>query len=478
MPLRWVVGCSTGDAMQTVIKRSEVWRQLSIALSLGLPLVGSNLAQSLTHVTDTIMLGWYGVAELAAVALGATMFAILFIVGSGFAMAAVPLAASAEAAGRPWRARRIIRMAAWLSLLYSAASVPVMWHAEWIFLTFGQPEPVAKLAGDYMRIALFGIFPAMLIMTLKSFFLAVSQARIILWATLIGAAFNLIANYALIFGNFGFPEMGVQGAAVASVLSQTLALVILVVRATTARDLRHYALLRNFWRLERPVLREVFRLGWPISTTLVAETGFFGICAVMMGWLGRDSLAAHGIVIEIASLVFMIYLGLANAGTAMLGRASVRADRASLAAAAGAVLILTGVAASAVITVFLVIPETIIWAFLDRDSADSEQVARIAITLIHVAALFQLADAVQVVALGLLRGLQDTKIPMLFATAGYMLLGIPASYLLGFLLDWGAAGIWVGFIFGLTATATLLLLRFALRLRRVPVATMANDDMS
>ena len=448
----------------SVVRQSLVGQQLAAALSLGLPLVGSNLAHSLTHVTDTVMLGWYGVSELAAVAIGAVMFSIIFIVGSGFAMAAIPLAASAEAAGRSWRARRIVRMAAWLSLIYAGASLPVMWHAERIFLIFGQPAEVAALAGDYMRIALFGIFPGMLIMALKSFFLAVSRARIILTATIIGAIINVIANYAFIFGHWGAPELGVRGAAIASVISQTLALAIMLAYGTWNRDLRHYRLLNRVWKPEWDDFREVFRLGWPISATLVAETGFFGICAVMMGWLGREPLAAHGIVIEIAALVFMIYLGLANAGTAMIGRESVRNDRGLLAAASAAIVILTGISAICVIALFFAIPELLVWSFLDPKSPDSQVVAEIAIDLIFIAALFQLADALQVVALGLLRGLRDTRMPMLYAAAGYAVFGVPASYLLGFVIGWGAVGVWTGFVIGLFTTALLLMVRFLRRL--------------
>ena len=216
---------------------------------------------------------------------------------------------------------------------------------------------------------------------------------------------------------------------------------------------------------------EVFRLGWPISATLVAETGFFSVTAIMMGWIDTESLAAHGIALEIAAFVFMIYLGLANAGTVMVGRAFGIADRTAIILASRAAIILCVLAVAATVLVFVSIPATLVSAFLDEDSGNTERVVEIGVALIYIAAAFQAGDALQVVALGLLRGLKDTHHPMIIAAVSYAVIGVPSSYLLGFTFGGGAIGIWFGFVIGLGTAAALLLLRF-----RLLVGRMAADS--
>ncbi len=444
--------------------------QVRATLSLALPVIGSNLTQSLKHLTDAIMLGWYGVDELAGGVLGTTLFSVVFIVGSGCAMATVPLAASAEGSGLTWRVRRVIRMGIWLSLIYGVLVLLPLWNTRWLLVSLGQEELTASLAGDYMRIAMWGMLPALGIMALKSFFMALVRPRIVLWATLAGVVLNILANYGLIFGNWGFPELGIKGAAIATVVSHCFALLIMFLYTEFKPDFRKYSLFSNFLRPDWPAFREVFRLGWPISATLVAETGFFAITAIMMGWIDTETLAAHGITLEIAAFVFMIYLGLANAGTVQIGRAIGLQDRAGIFLASRAVIMLCVGAVAIVVLVMVSVPETLISAFLDTDADNADHVIAIGVSLLYVAAAFQLADALQVVALGLLRGLSDTHLPMIIATFSYAVLGLPASYLLGFTLGGGGVGVWTGFVIGLGCAAVLLFLRYRLLLSRLELS--------
>ncbi len=446
---------------------SPLGGQVKATMALALPVIGSNLTQSLKHLTDAVMLGWYGVDELAGGVLATTLFTVIFIVGSGCAMAVVPLAASAEGSGLTWRVRRVVRMGLWLSLIYGVLVLVPLWNTRWLLVSLGQKELTASLAGDYMRIAMWGLLPALGIMALKSFFLALVRPRIVLWATLAGVILNIVANYGLIFGNWGLPELGIRGAAIATVVSHAFALLIMVIYTEIMPDFREYSLFSNFLRPDWPVFREVFRLGWPISATLVAETGFFAITAIMMGWIDTESLAAHGITLEIAAFVFMIYLGLANAGTVQIGRAVGLQDRAGIMLASRAVIMLCVGAVAIVVLIMVSIPETLVSAFLDTGADNADQVIAIGVSLLYIAAAFQLVDAMQVIALGLLRGLSDTHLPMIIATFSYAVLGLPASYLLGFTLGGGGVGVWSGFVIGLGSAAVLLFLRYRALLSRL-----------
>ena len=439
---------------------SNFKQQLWATMLFAIPLIGSNVAQSSKHLVDAIMLGRYGVDELAAGVLAGTMFIITFVVGSGFAMAAIPMAAEARGSGLTWKVRRIVRMSFWLSTLYWLILFVPLHYAEALFLMLGQQPEIAQLAGEYMTIALWGVFPAMTVMVLKSFFMALGKARVILWTTALGAIVNVPANYALVFGNWGAPELGIKGAAYATIAAHSLTLVVMVIYLLLDPVSRSYNLLLRFYRVEWKILGRVFTIGWPISATLISEIGLFAACSVMMGWIDTATLAAHGIALETAGFVFMVYLGFANASTAQVGFAVGTRSKTSLVLAAQAAIFLTTLTATAVMLIFLIFPEHLVRAFLDTESDEAAMVLSIGIQLLYLAAAFQIGDALQVVALGLLRGLSDTRIPMIIAVFSYAGVGLPVSYFLGFTVGMQGVGIWCGFIAGLAAAAILLLLRF------------------
>lgn len=425
---------------------------------LGLPLIGSHLAQFAIHMTDALMLGWHDVDELAAVTLAGTFHFVIFIVGSGFAFAVMPLVASAEEAGDGTRVRRVTRMGLWLSVIYGAVfSVPYVF-ADTILLSIGQAPLMAELGQDYLGIVWLTLIPALLVMALKSYLSALEHTAVILWLTVGTALLNVVINYALIFGNWGFPEMGIEGAAIASVavVAITLAGLVLYVLWRVPQ----HALFTRFWRSDWEAFGEVFRLGWPIGLTSLAEGGLFSMSAVMMGWVGTLELAAHGAAVQLASLAFMVHIGLSQAATVRAGRALGRGDGPGLrrggivANAASQAFVLVTVAA------FLLLPEPLIALFLDQEDPRLPQIIAVGVGLLMAAALFQVADAAQVVALGLLRGVRDTAQPMVTAVISYWVVGVPASYLLGFTFGFGGVGIWLGLVIGLALAGLLLNLRF------------------
>ena len=288
-------------------------------LKLGMPLILSNVAQFAIHMTDTLMLGWYSVTALAAATIAGTMFFLIFIVGSGFGQAITPLVAAAAEAGDTRMVRRATRMGCWLSVLYGCVMVgPFIW-SEAILLAIGQDPEVAALAQDYLRIAGLGIVPALLVMALKSFLAGLERTGIILWSTLGTAVLNGFVNYALIFGNWGAPELGIRGAAISSLLLTTLNVLVLIAYALWKTP--QYRLLQNVLSPDAEIMGRVYRLGWPIGLTALAEGGLFSATSVMMGWLGAVALAAHGIALQVAGMTFMIHIGLSQAATVRAGRA-------------------------------------------------------------------------------------------------------------------------------------------------------------
>ena len=427
---------------------------------LGLPLIGSHLAQMALHVTDTVMVGWYGVVALAAVVLGASSFFIVFVVGSGFAKAVMPMVAAALGRDDATQVRRDTRMGIWLSIGYGLMVYPIFWWSEPILLALGQDPEVAAIAQDYMRIAGLGMVPALVVTVLQSYLSALHRTQVVLWVTLAAVLVNIVVNWALIFGNWGFPEMGAQGAAVATVTVQVLSLVVLALYAHHLPELRRFHLFQRFWRPDWHAMRQVFRLGLPIGLTGLAEGGLFQASALMMGWIGTVELAAHGIALEVAALTFMLHVGLSSAATIRIARFDGQGDRVALRQAAKvAVVISLGVAVASV-ALFLAAPRPIVALFLDLTKPESAAILAYGTVLLGVAALFQLADGMQVMALGLLRGVKDTKVPMGLAAVSYWLIGIPCSYVLAFPLGFGGVGLWLGLVVGLICASASLMWRF------------------
>jgi MATE family multidrug resistance protein len=283
---------------------------------------------------------------------------------------------------------------------------------------------------------------------------------VVLWAWLGGAALNAVMNWVLIFGNLGAPELGVAGAAIASVGTQVLILLVLALFAARARGLRDYALFERFWRSDWPVFFAVFRLGWPIGLTLLAESGLFVGAMVMMGWIGTAELAANGIALQIISVTFMVHVGLSSAATVRAGHAWGRGDPENLKQAAIAALGLSAAMVALTIALLIGFRKELVGLFVGPDDPLRPVIVALGAQLLIVAAFFQLADASQVMALGLLRGVQDTRVPMFYAVVSYWLVGMPAAYVFGFTLGWGATGIWWGMVLGLVLAGGLMILRF------------------
>lgn len=439
-------------------------------LVLGIPLIGAQLAQLGINVTDVFIMGRLGTAELAAMVLASQYFFTLFIFGSGFATAVVPLAAHAVAQDDKMQVRRSVRMGLWIVFGFSALTIPGIYHAESVLVFAGQDPHIAKLAGDYLHVAGLGMFPGLAFMVLRSFLSAVGRAGFILYVTLIILVFNAVCAYSLVLGHFGLPALGMFGASIVALSANILGLVLTIVYIERSAALRAYEIFVRFWRIDLYVLWEVFRLGLPISLTILAEVSLFTVASLLMGRIGTVELAAHGIALQWASVAFMIPLGLAQAATVRVGMAAGAGDHQALVRASLVVVVISMTCSLIGGIVYATHPTQLASLYLDRSKPDADAVLTYASGLVVIAGIFQLVDGLQAIGAGLLRGIKDTTVPMILALIAYWAIGFLLAYVLAFHAGFGGIGVWIGFLCGLAAASVLLLGRYFILVSRMQKA--------
>lgn len=435
------------------------------ALALGVPLIGAQLAQLGIHTTDVVIVGQLGAVPLAAMVLAGQFFFTIFIFGSGFSIAVVPMVAQAYGRGDPVSVRRSIRMGMWTSIGYTLLTAPLFYNADTILLALGQKPEVVVLAAGYVKVIQFGLLPALLFAVLRALVSAIGRAGIILYATLAMLVINAVLAYALVLGHFGLPALGMLGAAIVAVIVHCVSFVFLVIYVQTRPETRKYELFVRFWRPDWHALREVVHLGLPISVTVLAEVSLFAAASLMMGRIGTLELAAHGIALQLASIAFMIPLGLAQAATVLVGLAHGQRDYPNLVRAAITVLVISCLISLIGGVLFAAMPTTFGAPFLNAGTPNAGRVLEIAGPFIVVAGFFQLVDGLQAIASGLLRGLKDARVPMCLALVSYWPVGFFLAWVLAFPLRFGGIGIWIGFLIGLASAAIMLTTRFYLRVR-------------
>lgn len=434
---------------------------------LGLPLIAAQLAQMALNVTNTLVLGRVGPEELAASVLGWQLFFVLWMFGSGFGFAVMPLVANAIGSKDPRGGRRFVRMGLWISFAYGLLMLLPLFYAETLFRLLGQDENISVLAAAYVSTLKWSLFPQLAIIVLRSFLGALARPGIVVFALLLGVAINAGLNIVLVFGGWGIPALGMQGSGLATFIATCCVALFLVVYISRHRVVKKQEIFVRFFRLDMPAIIEVFRLGWPMGATVVAEVALFSATSFMMGVLGPMELAAHGIALQLNGLAFMIPLGLSAATTIRIGHAFGAGNPANLSRAAVMALTLGLAIACLSATVFLTLPHALIGLYLDLEAAASASVVPIAVSFLAIAGIFQIVDAGQVLSSGALRGLKEARVPMLIALVSYWGIGLPVGYGLAFHAGWGGVGIWWGLAIGLAAAAILMTLRLIVRIRKL-----------
>ncbi len=438
-------------------------RHAAATLRLAAPLALAQLAQMGMAVTDTVLLGSLGGAALAAGGLGAGLFFTIMILLQGVLSAISAMVAQARGAGRPERVPAIYWTGLMLALALSVPGILALGWVEPLLAALGEPAGLAHDVARYDRVLRWAA-PATLVGmgVMRAFLPAIERPRLILWATLGAVAVNGVLNYGLIHGAWGLPRLGLLGSATASAITLTGSAVALLALLHGNPALRRFV---------RPVgiraaeLAELLRLGWPIGVTYGVELVLFQVAGLLAGLLGTASLAAHQMVLNVAATTFMVPFGVGQAASVRVGYWA-GAGRPAEARRAGLVALALGAGFMACTALAMIaVPRGIIGLYLDLADPGNAGTIAIAERLLLVAALFQVVDGVQAIAAGGLRGLKDTRVPMLLAAAGYWAVGFPVGYGLGFPAGLGAPGIWCGLALGLAAVALLLTLRFEARTR-------------
>ncbi|MFM9858959.1 MATE family efflux transporter [Pseudoxanthobacter sp. M-2] len=451
-------------------------------LMLALPLAATQLAQIAINTTDVVMVGWLGAEALAAVALGSGVNFVPLMFLIGVAVAVSPLVSQARGARSHFLrdARRSVRQGLWAVTLLGLPCCLALWQTEAILLVAGQEPAVSAEAAAYVRALVPGLIPAGWFVVLRSFVSAMERPRSALVVMVAAFFLNVLINWLLIFGNLGFPRLGVVGAGVASSISNVACFLALLGFILIDRRLKRFSILGRLWRPDGPRLWRLLVVGVPIGASLLLELGLFVGATLLMGAYGTTALAAHQIAIQIAAVTFMVPLGVGQAATVRVGLAAGRGDSVGV-GDAGLVAVVIGVGFMAAMgLVMIAVPEPLIAAFIGvADPANDPSVAPLhamAVTFLFYAALFQVADGMQVVGQGILRGLSDTRAPVIFGFIGFWLVGFVAAAGLGRL--YGPTGIWIGLVAGLFVVGGLCLARFLRRDRLGLVARATRQEVS
>lgn len=439
--------------------------ELRALLALGWPLVLAQIAQNALLTTDVIMVGWLGGKYLAAAALANALFICVQLFGVGITSAIAPMVAQALGAGDLRSVRRTVRQGLWVALALVLMLLPIVWNIRPIYLAIGQDPELSAMAEVFVHYAVWLFIPAFMMIVVRSFLSAHGATRPILVITLAGVVINGLLDYALIFGNWGFPRLELAGAGIATTLVNTLMLAMMICYITLHRRYRRYHIFARLFEADWPRFFEIWKVGGPIGLMLLAEVGLFTLAALLQGWLGTDEVAAHAVALQLASLAFMLPLGLSQATTVRVGLAVGEGNSEGVRKAGWVALGTTLVFMTIAASIFVAFPHQLVGLFLDPTNPANVRPLELAAQYLLIAALFQVVDGTQVSMAAVLRGMSDTRIPLIIALVGYWSVGFPVAYLLGFPAGMRGIGIWLGLAAGLAFVAVALTSRFALRER-------------
>jgi multidrug resistance protein, MATE family len=446
--------------MVQLSNESNIRTEIKEILSLSIPLASAQIAQAATGFVDTVMMGWLGQETLAAGGLAASILTTVLVTATGVIFAVSPAIAEAFGGGNRKKIQQITVQGFWLCV---AIAIPVMFliaQISHLMLQFGQNPQVVRIAKIYFDVMLWGFLPALTFAMLKSVVSSLSQVRPIIIIVVIGTLFNTAGNYVLGFGKLGFPMMGLSGLALSSVFSQWLMLIFLLVYIFKQTELRNYRLLQNLYRFEPKILQELLIIGIPIGISFAFEVGLFSVITYLMGLLGTDILAAHLIVFQSIAVIFMVPLGMSFATTIRVGQWSGQNDAIALRRSAYISMIM-GAGFMIVMAIFLLIfPWQVISLYLDIRNPENARVISLAIPMFVVASISQILDGVQTTAAGALRGLKDTRIPMLLSFVTFWGFGLVSGYLLAFKFGLDGVGLWIGQAIGVATSAGVFIWRF------------------
>lgn len=449
------------SAVTSDLRRIEMRETLLLAV----PLAAANLLQMLIYAVDVIFVARLGETALAAASLATTLFGLMMWCFSGLTSACSPLIAAelGRRAHAVREVRRTLRMALWLAACCGLAGMAVASQGEAILRAAGQDPDVSAQAGRFLQILLWAMIPNVLASVLRNFVSTLGRPVFATAITVLAILVNALGNYIFVFGNFGAPALGLDGSAISSVLTAIVMLLAYMAVIASDRRMRRYRVFGRWWRPEWSRFAEVVRIGLPIALIILAEGGLFSSAAFLMGLIGRAELAGHTVALQVAALAFQIPFGIGQAATIRVGYFYGAGDCEAIGRAGRAALILALGYMALPAALMLFAPVFVLQLYVDPQAPENAAMVGYAVQFLMVAAAFQLFDGVQAVLAGALRGLQDTRVPMIIALTGYWLFGFATSAVLGFLTPLRGLGVWFGLAVGLVVVAALLHYRWQRR---------------
>ncbi|TSE10636.1 MATE family efflux transporter [Aquimarina algiphila] len=433
-------------------------------LKLAAPVMLGMLGHTFVGLIDNIMVGQLGTAELAAVSLGNSFMFIAMSLGIGFSTAITPLVAEADGENNFKTGKSAFKHGLFLCTTLGIALFLLILVAKPLMYFMKQPIEVVELAIPYLDLVAFSLIPLVSFQALKQFSDGLSMTSYPMYATLIANVVNIVLNYLLIFGKFGFPQMGIVGAAVGTLVSRLVMVIFLWILLRGKEKSKAYVTQIKFFVLESKMLNKIIALGFPSALQMFFEVAIFTAAILLSGILGKNPQAANQIALNLSSMTFMVAMGLSVAAMVRVGNQKGLQQFAELRRIAISIFLLSFLIATVFALIFIIFNQMLPKIYLDvkdvKNLTDNTEVITIAAKLLLIAALFQISDAIQVTVLGALRGLQDVKIPTFITFIAYWVVGFPISYYLGLYTEYKSSGIWIGLLAGLTASAVLLYVRF------------------
>ncbi|MEL0184258.1 MAG: MATE family efflux transporter [Bacteroidota bacterium] len=443
---------------------SNYTKEFRYNLQLSFPVMLGMLGHTFVAFADNVMVGQLGTAELAAVSLGNSFIFIAMSLGIGFTTAITPLVAEADSSNNISSGKKAFKHGLLLSSILSVILFLIILLSKPLLNIMDQPEEVVELAIPYLDIVALSLIPLIVFQALKQFSDGLSNTKYPMYATILANVINIILNYLLIFGSFGFPKLGIVGAAIGTLISRIIMVYFLWMIFKSRSKFKAYITNLNFRKIEKTISIKLFNLGFPSALQMFFEVGIFTAAIWLSGVLGKNPQAANQIALNLSSMTFMIGIGLSVAAMVRVGNQKGLNDFITLRRIAFSIFFLTLLIEIIFATFFLVFREWLPTLYLDQydltNFKDNSEVILLASKLLLVAAFFQIFDGLQVVILGALRGLQDVKIPALITFISYWIVGFPICYYLGLYTNLKSVGIWIGLFTGLFVASILLYIRF------------------
>ena len=434
---------------------SKYKEDFKLNLKLAMPIMAGQLGQITVYLADNLMVGRLGAEALAAVSLAIAIIAVPIVVGMGIAVALPTLISEAEGARETKKISQYFKHSFIINIAIGLISCALILVSLPLMEYLGQDPSVVKLAKTYMVMSAIAMVPMMIFMTFRGYSEGMSETKPPMVAMLLGNVLNVGLNYLLIFGNFGFPALGVEGAALASLIARVAMIVFIIVILMKWKGLWGYVEACNFRKYQKPMFLKILKIGVPTSLQMFFEISAFSGAALIMGMVSKNAQAAHQIAINLSSITFMVCTGLAMAATIRVGNQLGKKDYNAMRNAGMSALIQVTLI-MAVFSVMIILFR----AYLPLLYIDDVVVVQTATLLLVFAAIFQIPDGLQVTALAALRGLQDVRVPTYITFFSYYLVGIPISYFTAITYGMGAPGVWLGLLVGLFLSASLLIYRF------------------